>query len=172
VLIYAVAAICLVGTLAACAGSGGSKGQASAANAARPEASVVSTAPSRSPRQRRMAAVVRAWSNRLNAGDNEGLAKLFRLPALVVQGAFVYRLSTREEVAAWHAGLPCSGRIVSITFAGRFATAVFRLGNRPASKCDGPGKLAAARFEIVGGKIASWVQVPVPEQKAETGPVA
>jgi hypothetical protein len=119
-----------------------------------------------------MAAIVQAWSNRLNAGDNKGVAKLFRLPALVVQGAFLFRLKTREQVAAWHAGLPCAGRIVSITFEGRFATAVFRLGNRPASKCDGPGQLAAARFEIVGDKIASWVQVRVPEQQAQTGPVA
>jgi hypothetical protein len=118
-----------------------------------------------------MAAIVRAWSNRLNTGDNDGVAKLFGLPALVAQGGLIYRLDTRDQVALWHAGLPCSGRIVSITFAGRFATAVFRLGDRPSSKCDAPGQLAAARFEIVGGKIVSWEQVPVPK-KAETGPVA
>jgi hypothetical protein len=118
-----------------------------------------------------MAAIVRAWSNRLNAGDNDGIAKLFGLPALVAQGGLIYRLDTRDQVAMWHAGLPCSGRIVSITFAGRFATAVFRLGDRPSSKCDAPGKLAAARFEIAGGKIVSWEQVPVPKQ-TETGPVA
>jgi hypothetical protein len=120
-----------------------------------------------------MEAVVRAWSARLNAGDNERLARLFALPAVMVQGPLAYRLSTYKQVAAWHAGLPCSGRVVSIAFHGRFATAVFRLGNRRASQCDAPGSLAAARFEIVRGKIVSWQQVPVPPKQATgKGPVA
>lgn len=114
-------------------------------------------------------AVVRAWSARLNAGDNEGVARLFRVPAVVIQGPYAYRLTTARQVALWHSALPCSGRIVRITVRGRFATAVFRLGDRPASKCDAPGALAAARFEVVRGKIVSWQQVPVPK---ETGPVA
>jgi hypothetical protein len=103
-----------------------------------------------------MRAVVHAWSARLNAGDNAGLARLFSVPTVVVQGQYAYRLSTRKEIAAWYAGLPCSGRIVSISVHGRYATAVFRLGNRGSTKCDGPGTLAAARFEIVGGKIRAW----------------
>jgi hypothetical protein len=51
---------------------------------------------------------------------------------------------------------------------------VFRLGNRGATRCDGPGTLAAARFEIVNGKIASWEQIAVPAKKppAQAGPVA
>lgn len=119
----------------------------------------------------RMKAVVRAWSALLNAGDNRGIAALFRLPAVVVQGQYAYRLTSPRQVELWHAALPCSGRIVSITVHGRFATAVFRLGDRPASKCDAPGALAAARFEIVRGKIVSWEQVPVPAESAR-GPVA
>ena len=74
-------------------------------------------------------------------------------------------------MALWYSGLPCSGTIAWIVFYGRFATAVFRLGDRGKTKCDAPGKLAAARFEIVKGKIRSWVQVAVPP-KAGTGPVA
>src|SRR5262245_30606377 len=125
----------------------------------------------RTPRQRRMAAVVRAWSSRLNANDNAGIARLFTLPAVMVQGPFVYRLTTRAQVAAWHAGLPCAGRIESITFRGRFVTAVFRLANRGSRQCDAPGSRAAARFEIVGGKIRSWQQVAVPREQP-TGPTA
>jgi len=77
-------------------------------------------------------------------------------------------LTTPKQVAQWHAGLPCSGKIVSIKVRGRYATAVFRLGNRKTSKCDAPGTLAAARFTIVRGKITVWQQVPPPSQ----GPVA
>jgi hypothetical protein len=115
-----------------------------------------------------MKAVVRAWSARLDAGDNAGLARLFRVPVLMTQGPFVFRLVTRSQVARWHATLPCSGRVVSIAVKGRIATAVFRLGNRATSKCDAPGTLAAARFTIVGGKIIAWQQVPPPS----SGPMA
>jgi hypothetical protein len=117
----------------------------------------------------RMKAIVRAWSTNLNAGDNAAEAQLFALPATMVQGAYVFRLVNAKQVAQWHAALPCSGKIVSIVVRGRFATAVFRLGNRKNSKCDAaPGTLAAARFTIVNGKITVWEQVPPPSQ----GPAA
>jgi hypothetical protein len=90
----------------------------------------------------------------------------------MIQGPYGYRLRTRAQVAQWHAGLPCSGKILSIKVRGRYATAVFRLGDRLTSKCDAPGTLAAARFEIVKGKIVSWIQIPVPEQKDDSALVA
>src|SRR5438874_6908711 len=83
----------------------------------------------------RMKAVVRAWSANLNAGNNAAEARLFSLPALMIQGPYGYRLTTARQVARWHAGLPCSGKIVSIRVRGTFATAVFRLGDRRRSKC-------------------------------------
>jgi hypothetical protein len=110
----------------------------------------------------RMRTVVRAWSTNLNSGDNAAEAQLFSLPARMIQGSYVFTLVTPQQVARWHAALPCSGRIVSIRISGRFATAVFRLGNRNTSKCDAPGALAAARFTFVGGKITVWQQVPPP----------
>ena len=119
-----------------------------------------------------MRAVVLAWSARLNADDNKGLARLFTVPALVIQAPYAFRLRTRAEIAKWYAGLPCSGHVVSITVRGRFATAVFKLGNRGASACDAPGTLAAARFEIVNGKIRTWQQVDVPAPTKPSGNVA
>ena len=136
-----------------------------AAAPARPDAGAA--APRTGPQ--RMKAIVNAWSERLNAGDNAGVARLFAVPSFAVQGAYVYRFETRAQLAGWHAGLPCSGKIVSIRISGRFATAVFRLGNRRTSRCDAPGTLAAARFEIVGGKVVTWVQVPVPEDAQDSG---
>jgi hypothetical protein len=111
-----------------------------------------------------MEAVVRAWSKRLNAGDNVGVARLFALPATLIQGPYTYRLASRAEIADWHSGLPCSGRILSVSFRGNRATAVFRLGDRGSTPCDDPGGLAAARFTIVNGKITVWQQVAVPKQ--------
>ena len=123
------------------------------------------TAP-RTAVQRQMAAVVTAWSARLDRRDNAGVARLFATPAVFVQGPNQYRLLTRRQIALWHSLLPCSGKVISVSFAGRFATAVFRLGNRGKQRCDAPGALAAARFEIVNGKIVSWVQVAVPATSA------
>jgi hypothetical protein len=117
-----------------------------------------------------MKAIVRAWSNDLNKGDNAALARLFAVPVLMTQGTYVYRLINRSQVARWHAALPCAGHVVSIAVRGRIATAVFRLANRATSRCDAPGTLAAAQFTIVRGKIVAWEQVPPPREK--TPPVA
>ena len=84
-----------------------------------------SRASARTPEQQRMAAVILRWSMRLNDNDNEVIARLYALPALIVQGAYAYRLVNRHQVALWYSGLPCSGTIVRIVFHGRFATAVF-----------------------------------------------
>src|SRR4051794_16560525 len=120
---------------------------------------------------RQMKAIVHAWSNHLNAGDNAAVARLFALPSIVAQGSYAFRFHTYAQLAQWHSGLPCAGRVVSIAIRGRFATVVFRLGNRGATHCDAPGTLAAAQFEIVNGKIVLWRQVPVPEPKPDAAPV-
>ena len=64
-------------------------------------------------------------------------------------------------VVRFHAQhLLCSGKIVSIKVRGRFATAVFRLGDRETSTCDSPpGSLTGVRFTTVGGKITALKQV-------------
>lgn len=115
--------------------------------------------------------VVRAWSVRLNAYDNAGVARLFARPAVFVQGGTAYRLETPAEIARWHRLLPCAGRIVSIDVDGELATAVFLLGNGKHRHCDAPGQKAAAVFRVRHGKIVAWVQVPVPPPTA-TGPTA
>ena len=108
-----------------------------------------------------MKAVVGAWTANLNAGNNAAEARLFSLPAVIslMAGPYGCYCLTRAEVAQFHARLPCSGKIVSIKVRGRYATAVFRLGDRETSKCDSPlGSLTAVRFTIVRGKITVWKQ--------------
>lgn len=115
--------------------------------------------------------VVRAWSARLNAYDNAGVARLFAHPAVFVQGGAALRLETPAQIALWHRLLPCAGRIVSIDVDGELATAVFRLANGKHRHCDAPGQKAAAVFRVRHGKIVAWVQVPVPPP-ATSGPTA
>jgi hypothetical protein len=107
--------------------------------------------------------IVRTWSARLNAYDNEGVARLFARPATFVQPGGSYRLRTTADIVLWHRLLPCAGRIVSIKVRGEYATAVFALANGKNRRCDAPGQKAAAVFRIHNGRIVSWTQIPVPE---------
>jgi limonene-1,2-epoxide hydrolase len=102
--------------------------------------------------------VVRAWSQELNSGDNQAAAKLFAPGAEVVQAGTTMRLDTQAEAIAWNAALPCSGRLVSIKTTGDTTRATFILGDRPQSKCDGPGSRATAIFRVRRGKIVLWHQ--------------
>jgi limonene-1,2-epoxide hydrolase len=103
-------------------------------------------------------AVVRAWSEALNTGDNTGAADLFAPGAEVVQGNSILTLHTHRQAEEWNSSLPCSGRILSITSHGQTAIATFQLGDRPHSRCDGPGQHATAIFRVVKGKIVLWHQ--------------
>lgn len=129
-------------------------------------ASFVGAADADAPASKR---IVRAWSARLNAYDNAGVARLFARPAVFVQGGAALRLGTSPDIALWHRLLPCAGRIVSITVRGEYATAVFVLANGKNRRCDAAGVKAAAVFRIRNGKIVSWAQIEVP---ADTGPSA
>jgi len=102
--------------------------------------------------------VVRAWSEALNEGDNNTAASLFARGAEVIQGGSVVTLHTQHDAVAWNAALPCSGQIVSIHSRGQLTTATFLLGDRPHSRCDGPGTRATAVFRVVRGKIVLWHQ--------------
>ena len=102
--------------------------------------------------------VVRAWSQELNTGNNQGAAKLFAPGAEIVQAGTTLRLNTQAEAVAWNAALPCSGRIVSIKTTGDLTRATFILGDRQKSKCDGPGQRATAIVRVRKGKIVLWHQ--------------
>jgi limonene-1,2-epoxide hydrolase len=104
--------------------------------------------------------VVRAWSQALNTGDNQTAAKMFAPDAKVVQAGTVVTLHTHGDAVAWNSALPCSGQILSIHSKGDTATATFLLGDRPHSRCDGPGERAKAMFRVVKGRIVLWHQLP------------
>ena len=110
-----------------------------------------------------MKAVVRAWTANLNAGNNAAEVRLFSLPALISQmeGPYGCWCLTPRQIFQFHVQLPCSAKIVSTKVRGRYATAVFRMGDREMiSKCDSPGgSLTAVRFTIVRGKITALQQM-------------
>jgi hypothetical protein len=109
--------------------------------------------------------IVRAWSEALNAGDNEAAADLFAPGATVIQGGVAFSFPDRAAAVQWNASLPCSGTIVDIQVVDQVVIAVFSLGDRSTSPCDAaPGTLAAAAFLIEDGKITVWQQIPVPEE--------
>ena len=103
--------------------------------------------------------VVRAWSEAVNTGDNEGAARLFADGARVVQGNEVRRLDSFAEARAWNSSLPCSGRILSLTARQDTVRVTFVLGDRPQKECDGPGERALALFRVHDGKIVLWHQL-------------
>ena len=118
----------------------------------------------------RMKAVVRAWAANLDAANNAAEARLFSLPVLINVGPGLYRVGqcwclTPADVVKFHAQIPCSVKIVSLKGRGRYATAVFRLGDRVTSKCasapgpDPTGWLSGVRFTIVRGKITAMQQM-------------
>lgn len=108
----------------------------------------------------------------MNAGDNEGAADLFATNAEIIQGGAEQHFRNRADAVQWNAGLPCAGRIVRLETRGDSVTATFVLGDRPTSRCDGPGAKARAVIRVRNGKIVLWHQVPVPQAPpAETTPV-
>jgi limonene-1,2-epoxide hydrolase len=111
--------------------------------------------------------VVRAWSQAVNSGDDDGAARLFATGARVVQGDNTRTLDSFAEARAWNASLPCSGRIVTLQETGETVRATFVLGNRQSVRCDGPGERAKALFRVRGGKIVLWHQLDPARQPEE-----
>ena len=106
--------------------------------------------------------VVREWSARVNAYDNDG-----------VRGSSPGRRPWRREAPSTRSARTRRSPFgtgafparpgSSITVKGQDATAVFVLRNGPHRRCDAPGGKVAAVFRISGGKIRAWAQIPVPK---------
>jgi hypothetical protein len=112
--------------------------------------------------------VARAWSESVNSDDNAGAARLFAIGARVVQGDVVRRFDNFSEARAWHASLPCAGRISNLRARGEVVRVTFVLYDRRRSECDAPGQRAHALFRVREGKIVLWHQLEgheVPEEE-------
>jgi limonene-1,2-epoxide hydrolase len=103
--------------------------------------------------------VVRAWSQSINAGDDEAAAALFAAGARVIQPNRSFRLEDEDEAVLFNRSLPCSGTITDLVAEGDAVTATFLLGHRDESRCDGPGQHVRALFRVRDGKIVLWHQL-------------
>ena len=106
------------------------------------------------------AAVVREWSNSINAGNYERAASLFAADAVVIQGSQATTFHTPEDAVTWNKGLPCGGDILLLEERGSTATATFRMVDRKDRHCDAPAEAeATALFVVDRGKIILWNQI-------------
>ena len=104
-------------------------------------------------------ATVRAWAEALTTGDNEGAAALFTERPIIVQGALPSR-PTRTGLVRWHERLECGGWIVAMRVEGDQVTATFELVDRANRRCPAPGFLSTVTFNMQGGFIHVWTQLP------------
>jgi hypothetical protein len=138
----------------ACGGSGGRDTGGSRGSAPSPEA------------------VIRAWADTLRSGNIKRAAAYFALPATVQNGTPPFHLTTRSEVIAFNASLPCGARLLRTSSFGRYTTAVFRLTERPGRGRCGSGTRQTARtaFIVRNGKIREWRRLS-DASPAPVGPV-
>ncbi len=126
------------------------------------------------PEPSQPAAVIRAWTDSLRAGDVDKAASYFALPATVENGTPPIDLRSRDDVREFNIALPCGARLVRTATEGEFTTATFRLTGRPGpggSDCaGGAGQTARTTFVIEDGKIKEWRRVSV--QPRPSGPIA
>ena len=116
--------------------------------------------------------VIRAWSEDLRRGDESAAVARFALPAIVANGTPPVKLTTREELGAFHDTLTCGAVLVGTERHHGLTLARFRLTERPGGRCgDGVGGSAFAAFEIKGDRIVRWLRIEEPESSATPGPL-
>lgn len=105
--------------------------------------------------------MIKAWADDLRSGDLEAAADHFRVPSIAQNGTPALRLSTRENVLAFNASLPCGAELTRAEDHGQFTIATFELTERPGEgECgEGTGAEAKTAFVIEDGLITRWIRV-------------
>lgn len=114
--------------------------------------------------------VIKGWSDALRSGDVNGAASYFALPSVFADGPGpdgepAVTVGNVADARIVNASLPCGAKLISAARSGHYFNALFRLTDRPGpggSDCgSGAGQTARVDFEIVRGKIAAWIRVPL-----------
>lgn len=99
-------------------------------------------------------AVVRAWSDAVNSGDNERAAKLLAPGAIAIQGTQEHVLRQYADAVDWNAAQPCARLVRSILTHGDIVTATFLLRDRAAKGgCARAGGTETTEFEVRDKRI-------------------
>ena len=115
--------------------------------------------------------IIRHWSDQLRAGNVRSAAADMDLGVIVQNATPPMRLTSRRQILAWNAELPCGAHVVKLITGKSYTVATFVLTERPGSPsgCGSTGKLAATAFLIRHGKIAEWRRVLVPPPMGPPG---
>jgi hypothetical protein len=105
-------------------------------------------------------AVVRAWSEALNAGEIERAASYFAQGAQVVQGVRSFRIDDADEALDFARSLPCGREIVAAQPSGNRIEVTIELTRRPGRRCAGPGRRTGLIVRVEEGQIVLWHEVP------------
>jgi hypothetical protein len=105
--------------------------------------------------------VIRDWADDLRGGDLEAAADHFQLPSLAQNGTAPIELTTRDQVRAFNASLPCGAELTEAEDHGHYTIATFELTERPgAGECGtGVGETAKTAFVIEEDLITRWIRV-------------
>ena len=120
----------------------------------------------------RLVAIVRAWSGALRGGHVRKASSYFGLPVLVQNGGDPLKLTTRAQVRAFNASLPCGARVKSSIAGSRYTVVTFVLTERKGSGSgcgSGTGQLAATAFAFRKRRIIEWRRVTVPPHGSFSG---
>ena len=113
--------------------------------------------------------VIRGWADALRMGRMQQAARLFAVPATVLDGTNPQRqLPDVAAIRDFNRGLPCGARLIG-TERGQdsFVVATFELTERAgpgALPCGGASSYAAVLFLIEDGHIVQWLRAPDPAQ--------
>lgn len=98
-------------------------------------------------------AVVRAWSDAVNTGEDERAARLFARGAIAIRGNREADLHSLEDAIAWNKALSCGGLARKVATHGDIVTATFELADRAGSVCSAHGGSATYEFEVRRNRI-------------------
>jgi hypothetical protein len=105
-------------------------------------------------------AVIRAWSDALNASEDERAAAFFADGARVIRGVRSFSLEDTDEALRFARSLPCGGEIVSLASSGDRIEATIELTPRPGRRCAVTGTRTGLIVRVDDGRIVLWHEVP------------
>lgn len=104
-------------------------------------------------------AVVRAWSDAVNTGDDARAASQLARGAIVIANGRTLTLKTAADAEAWSRSLRCAGIVRSLATHKDIVTVTFLLSDRGTITCPGAGGTATDEFEVRSRRIVFFRQL-------------
>ena len=98
-------------------------------------------------------AVVRAWSDAVNTGQDERAAQLLAKGAIAIRGTSETVLRDEAQATAWNQAQRCAGLPQKVQTHADIVTVTFALRDREQGSCTARGGTATWEFEVRKGRI-------------------